>query len=104
MAHIIHGLICCLCKSDRFFSLHFLESHQSLSVKSKLVSDLLLFQKAQSEREAFLDLHYEHAHSDVTFIFNVVLEPSRVERLPGIDEILGQADVSGGPCDGNLTL
>lgn len=79
-------------------------THQSLSVKTKLVSDLLLFQIAQSEREAFLDLHYEHAHSDVTFIFNVVLEPSRVERLPGIDEILGQADVSRGPCDGNLTL
>lgn len=28
----------------------------------------------------------------------------RVKRLPGIDEILGQADVSRGPCDGDLAL
>lgn len=28
----------------------------------------------------------------------------RVKGLPGIDEILGQADVSGGPCDGDLAL
>lgn len=27
-----------------------------------------------------------------------------VKRLPGIDEILGQADVSRGPCDGDLAL
>lgn len=24
--------------------------------------------------------------------------------LPGVDEVLGQADVGGGPCDGDLAL
>lgn len=55
--------------------------------------------------DVFLGLHYEKSFRCFFYPLDCAgAHAVRVKGLPGIDEILGQADVSGGPCDGDLAL
>lgn len=90
--------------------MHFLATHQKYS-KSKSMS-VVNFKTKQARFVHFfpqicaiLYVHYEHVIQ--VFLLSVRMCWSlavTLKRLPGIDEILGQADVSRGPCDGDLAF
>lgn len=93
-SHVIHGLICVETWHGWFSG----NSSKVLWMAKLNYQGFLFFSNSTITDSSF------HRSSLWASSFKCWRPAVRIKELPGIDEILGQADVSRGPCDGDLAL